>query len=294
MRLSRLRWLKMSAPLARRWPGLFYKIALVGGWAAWKFRPRLRRNVTRNLLPLCDGDLDRASREGVRVCQNIAQYYVDLSTLRDRDFARFERENLEFVNPEYIAGLNTPGPIVVVSSHTGNAEFAVQAVLSHGRRFVAIVEAQQPPEWSRYLLELRSAKGGKFFEADFRGVRASIEALRAGDVLGLMGDRDIQGTGIAAELCGRTVKIPRGPWEFARRTNALVMPVFASRRHNDRFRVFLNEPFHMEVTDDAERDIRVAATRWARLLETHLRRDPGQWVVLEDFWNVHGCTEARK
>jgi phosphatidylinositol dimannoside acyltransferase len=292
MTLTRLRWMQLSAPLAIRFPWLFYRIAVVAGWLAWKTRPRLRRNVTRNLLPLCDGDLGRAKREGVRVCQYIAQYYVDLATLPKRDLARFERKNLEFVNPEHIAQLSVPGPIVAVSAHTGNAELAIQAINSHGRRFVAVVEAQRPPEWSRYLLKLRSAKGGTFYESDFRGVRASIEALKAGGVLGLMGDRDIQGTGVGVEICGQRVKVPRGPWELARRTGALVMPMFASRIHDDHFQVHLHEPFHMEVTADAEEDIRLVAMKWALLLEAHLRRDPGQWVVLEDYWDVHACKGA--
>lgn len=289
---SRLRWLQTTAPLARRWPWLFYKIALAGGWAAWHLRPSLRRNLIRNLLPLCDGDLERASRDGRRVCQYIAQYYVDLSTLPALDLARFERENLEFVNPQYIERLSTPGPIIVVSAHTGNAELAIQAILSHGRRFVAIVEAQRPPEWASYLLRLRSAKGGTFYEAGFGGVRKGIEALERGDVLGLMGDRDIQGSGLPVELCGKTVRLPRGPWEIARRKKALVMPVFASRKRDDHFVVHLEEPFSVCVSDDPEADIREAAERWARLLERHLRRDPGQWVVLEDFWRVHGCGGA--
>ncbi len=292
VRMARLRLMQIAAPAARRYPGLFYRVASVAGWLAWRTRPALRRNVTRNLLPLCDGDLGRARREGVRVCQYVAQYYVELATLGKRDLTQFERENLEYVNPEHIARLNAPGPIIAVSAHTGNAELAIQAINSHGRRFVAIVEAQRPPEWSRYLLKLRSAKGGTFYQSDFGGVRAGIEALKHGDVLGLMGDRDLQGTGVCVEICGRKARIPRGPWELARRTGALVMPMFATRIRNDRFQVYLHEPFHMEITADPEQDIRLAAARWACLLEAHLRRDPGQWVVLEDFWRVHACKDA--
>ncbi len=284
--------MKLLRPAVGRFPAVFYRVALGTGWAMWHTRPEVRRNLVRNLLPLCDGDVDRARREGIRVCQYVSQYYVDLVSLPRRDLARFEREKLEFVNPQHIARLADPGPIVAVSAHTGNAELAVQAFLTHGRSFVAIVEAQQPPDWSRYLIRLRSARGGRFYESDFSGVRASLEALRAGDVLGVMGDRDIQGTGICVDLCGRQVKLPRGPWELARRTNALVMPVFASRKKTDHFRVDLAEPFHVNVSDDAEADIREAALRFACILETHLRRDPGQWTVLEDFWNVHACHEA--
>ncbi len=245
----------------------------------------------RNLLPLYGGNLELARQAGKRTCIYVAQYYVDLFGLPRRDLERFERDNIEFVNPQHIALLADPGPIVAVSCHTGNAELAVQALTNHGRHFVALVEAQQPAEWSRYVLDLRSAHGGSFHETDFTGIRAAMQTLKEGGVLGVMGDRDIQGTGICTELLGRHVKLPRGPWELARRADAMVFPVFVSRVRNDHFQVTLARPFRMERTDDAEEDIRLAVRKFAALLEAHLREDPAQWVVLEDFWKVHACTE---
>ena len=292
MIVSRLRIVKTLEPFISRFPGISYRIAVGVGWVGYHTQPRIRRNLVRNLMPLCDGNLARAQREGRRVCIFVAQYYVDLMGLPRRDLARFQRENLEYVNAEYIPMLDEPGPVVAVSCHTGNAELAIQAFSSYGRRFAALVEAQQPPKWSQYLLRLRSAGGGTFYETDFGGVRASLHALKTGEVLGVMGDRDIQGTGICTELFGRCVKLPRGPWELARRTNALVFPVFATRIKNDRFRLHLAEPFRVERTEDDEADIRLAVTRFAHLLEEHLRADPGQWVVLEDFWKVHSCRET--
>jgi lauroyl/myristoyl acyltransferase len=54
----------------------------------------------------------------------------------------------------------------------------------------------------------------------------------------------------------------------------------------------VEEPFRVAATEDANADIRQAVERFARLLEQHLRRDPGQWAVLEDFWRVHACGEG--
>lgn len=243
------------------------------------------------MLPLCDGDLPRAKREAVRACGHVAQYWVDLASLPRRDMARFEAERITLVNGERLAVLDTPGPVVAVSAHMGSAELVIQALTYRGRGFIALVEKLEPPEWSRYLLDLRSSAGGNFHEAGFGGLRSSLAALKDGQLAGVMGDRDIQQTGLCVELAGQRVRLPRGPWELARRSGAVVLPVFCSRTKRDFFDVYVEEPFRVAKTDDPEADARQAAERYARLLDAHLRRNPGQWAVLEDFWRIHACRE---
>lgn len=286
---SRVAWMRVLRPIVGRFPQIFYRVALVVGWVAWQVRPGMRRNVVRNLLPLCDGDRRRARREGLRACQFVAQYWVDLMSLPRRDMASFEADHLRLVHGERLAVLEQPGPIVAVSAHTGNGELAVQALTFRGRSFLALVEAQEPPEWSEMLLQMRAAAGGNFHETDFGGVRACVEALHDGQLVGMMGDRDIQLSGICVTLCGRRVRIPRGPWELARRTGALVLPVFSTRVSGDTFAVHVEEAFLVPKTRDVDSDVLEGAKRYAVLLEEHLRRDPGQWAVLEDFWRVHAC-----
>ncbi len=243
------------------------------------------------MLPLCDGDLPRAKREAVRACRFVAQYWVDLASLPRRKMEHFEAERITLINGHRLAVLDEAGPVVAVSAHMGNVELVIQALTYRGRDFIALVEALEPPEWSNYLLELRSSTGGNFHEAGFGGLRSSLSALKHGQLVGLMGDRDIQQTGLCVDLVGQCVKLPRGPWELARRSGAVVLPVFCSRTKRDFFDVYVEEPFKVEVTDDAEEDARKAAAHYAFLLEAHLRRDPGQWPVLEDFWRVHACRE---
>ena len=202
---------------------------------------------------------------------------------------RFEAEHLKVVHAERLDRLREEGPVIVVSAHSGNAELAIQALTYRGRPFAALVEAQQPPEWSEYLLKLRSGAGGTFYQTDFAGVRACVATLKRGGLVGFMGDRDIQGNGLCTELAGRSVRLPTGPWELARRTDALVFPMFSSRIRRDHFRVHVEEPFRVERTTDEEADIQAAIRRFAAVLEEHLQRDPSQWVPTEDFWKVHGC-----
>lgn len=287
--MTKLWLMRLLRPIVARFPWVFYALSHAVARTAWLSRRDLRRMLVRNMLPLCDGDIARARREGRRAMRFVAQYYVDLATLPRRNMARFESEHLALVHGERLAVLQQPGPIVVVSAHTGNAELAVQALTFRGRSFVALVEELKPPAWSEYLLNLRAAAGGHFHEANFGGVRACVEALKGGQLVGVMGDRDIQGSGVCVTLFDRKVRVPRGPWELARRTNALVLPVFCSRIERDDFAVTVGEAFRVAVTGDLDSDVAEAAECYAKLLEAHLRRDPAQWAFLEDFWKVHAC-----
>jgi KDO2-lipid IV(A) lauroyltransferase len=217
---------------------------------------------------------------------------VDLCTLPYRDIATFDATNLDIVGAEKLEALKAAGPVVALSAHTGNAELAIQALTVRGRPFAALVEPQHPRSWARYLLRLRSSAGGRFYEANFRGIRACIETLQAGGLVGFMADRDLQGNGLCVPLAGNCVRLPRGPWEIARRTDALVYPMFANRVRHDRFRVYVEDPFRVERTENEEADIAGAIRRFARLLEMHLRRDPSQWAVTEDFWEAHACGQG--
>ncbi len=287
--INRLWWMRATHPLASRYPGAFYRVASAAAAVAWVVRRDLRRNLVRNMLPLCDGDLAQAKRASKQAMKHAAQYYVDLASLSRRDISRFEESHLEIFHAERLEILAAQGPLVIVSAHTGNAELAIQVLTYRGRPFVALVEALEPRELAEYMLSLRSSAGGTFHEATFGGVRAMMAALKNGQIAGVMGDRDIQDTGVCVTFCGRQVKVPRGPWELARRFDAPVLPVFSARKHGDQFRIDVGEVFRVARTGDLECDIRRAAERYVRLLEAQLRRDPGQWTVLEDFWKVHGC-----
>jgi KDO2-lipid IV(A) lauroyltransferase len=292
MGLSRYRVLRLSAPVVGRTPLLAYPIAAISGAVAWRLRERDRKNLIRNMLVLCDGDRERALAQARLVFRNISRYWVDVTTIPHRDMRTFEQEHLTVVNPEHLAVLGQPGPVLIVSAHTGNAELALQAITHRGRKFTALVENVQPPEFAQLLLKLRSAAGGRFYTAGFGGVRACLQSLQAGEVVGMMADRDLQGTGLCTRLAGRKVRLPRGPWEIARRTNAVVLPVFSSRNWKDHLTVTAYEPFCVRHTDNVEADIRAAVDRWAVVLEERLKAEPGQWIVLEDFWRVHRCGQS--
>lgn len=281
--------MRATQPAVGRWPRIFYPAAGPVSWLLWRLRGDLRGRLVANMRPFVAGNPQLAKRLAVRSLKNTVCYYIDLCSMPYRKMERFEAEHMEVIGAQRLEALREPGPVIAVSAHTGNAELSVQALTYRGRPFVALVEPQKPPEWSRYVRKIRSASGGAFYEADFTGLRECVKTLRRGGVVGFMGDRDIQGNGLCTLLAEQCVRLPRGPWQMARAENALVLPVFTSRIGADRFRVFVEEPFRVFPSEDQEADIRIAVERYARLLEEHLRRDPAQWAFTEDYWGTHGC-----
>lgn len=281
----------LAGPVAGRLSLVAYPVAEFGGSAAWRLRPGLRRAVMRNLhfAGVPRAELRDASR---RAIVRAASYWVDAMSMPYRDMTTFEASNLQIEGAEHLAAFAEPGPIIIASAHTGNAELAIQALLARQRPFVALVEPLEPPEFMARMLRNRSSAGATFVPADREGLRVCIRALRDGGVAGLMADRDFAGTGICVELFGRCVRLPLGPWELARRHHARVIPMFSLRRRRDQFTVHAFEPFDVSRTSDAETDIREAASHWVRCFEAVLAPDPAQWVLLYDYLREHACAEG--
>ena len=281
--------MRTAVPIAGRVPRPFYALAWLAGAVAWRLRRTARRRTIRNLLPACEGDRARARKASLQSFRNVARYYVDLATLPYRDHASFERDHVRVVGAEHVPCLFAPRPTIIASAHTGNPELALIAIAQRGRSWVELVEALEPPGVGRYLTSLREAAGGRVAEIGVAGTRTALRELRGEGMVALLADRDLGGGGVCVTLVGRPVRLPRGPWELARRTGATVVPLFLARGFADDVTVRIDEPFAVPATADRETDVRAAAQRWADLLSAHLRRDPGQWTVLEDYWRVHAC-----
>lgn len=280
--------LRLAGPIAGRALPLAYPLAEAAGLVAWQLRPGMRRAVIRNMR-FAGQPPSRARDASRKAVRRAACYWVDAASMPYRDMTRFEEKHLRIWGSEHLAVFREPGPVIIASAHTGNAELAIQALLARQRPFVALVEPLEPPELMETMLRNRTSAGARFVAADRKGLRVCVQALRDGGVVGLMADRDFAGSGICVELFGREVRLPRGPWELARRHRARVIPMFSLRRHHDRFTVRAFEPFSVECTGDAEGDIRRAAARWVEAFEATLAPDPAQWVLLHDYLREHAC-----
>lgn len=273
--------------LGRLPPRFLYGIAHVFGDAAYLTRTPARRAVIANMRQVMGPDAsEREVRRTAReVFRNATRYYADLFSLPRMDLQTFSEERLELEGLEYLEEAQASGRgAVMVGVHYGNPEMAVQGLSAAGIYLYVLSEPLSPPALSDFTHWLRSHHGQEYRTVSFGAIKEGIRRLKKGSILALLVDRDVGGTGVPIEFFGAEAKIPVGAVDIALRTGADLIPAWAWRIDGYRFRAVVGPPLEVVRTNDFDADVRENTRRLLAIFEEPLRRDPGQWAVLESIW----------
>jgi len=269
---------------------VLYLLAAVAAALIYLFAWRLRRNVWDNMRHVMGPntpkkELHRAARQ---VFGNWAKSYADLIHLPYLDLDKFFQQKLVYHGFEenMLPAIANGKGVIISSGHFGSVELAIQGLLAKGVRMTVLTERLQPPALSRLVDGLRASKGHTFLPVSFASIKAVLRSIKAGGVVGLMCDRDIEGTSIRVPFCGTPASVPVGIVELATRTGATIVPIFVYRKNGDACEAFLEPPLELVNNGDPQADLKTNVRRLLERFETHLRRDPGQWTVLETVWDA--------
>ena len=267
---------------------VLYGVSNLAGELAYILFGRVRRNVWDNMRHVMGpatpkGEVRRAARQ---VFRNTARYYADLIRRPRLDIQRFfERQLVYHGFEEHLTPALEQGKgVIMASAHFGNAELVVQGLIPLGVKALALTEPLDPPALSRLVHRLRSGVGHTFLPVSFTNVKAALRYLKAGGLVALMCDRDIEGRSLRVPFFDAPASVPVGAVELAMRTGAAVVPTFSHQRHGNRYEVFVEPPLELARTGDFQHDLQTNVCRLLKRFEPHLRSDPGQWTVLEAVW----------
>jgi phosphatidylinositol dimannoside acyltransferase len=268
--------------------GVAYGLADLGGDAWHRFAPKRRRLVAANLARVCaaTGRPTRGPsfRALVRAAfRNHARYYVELLRVPRYDLARVPAMvDVPQWKSEFEAPL-TSGPAILVSAHVGNFEPFGSFLASRGIRPLSPVEEIEP----RPLFEFIAARrGGAHVDlVPLREARRAMTAkLRAGGVVGIIGDRDISGDGQPVELFGHPTTVPAGPAFLAVTHGAALIVGRCLRAGPDRF-VCDGERMAVPASGDRRADVAELTRRIVARFETDIAAAPEQWWgAFQPYW----------
>jgi KDO2-lipid IV(A) lauroyltransferase len=282
----RYRAFRLAAWMAETFPRIpAYGIAWLVAEISYLFNGQGRRAAVANMRHVLGPSASRAAvRRAARGCFRAAAfYYIDLARTPLMRPHRFFACNVRVRGLEHLLSASRSGKgCIAVSIHYGNPEYTAQCLSAVGLRFMALVEPLEPPALSAMFARYRHSQGHEFATADMRGVRRAIRHLRRGGTLAVLIDRDIQHTGILVPFLGAPARIPTGAVELALATGALVVPFITRRIGLDRFEAVIEPPITLQRSSDHEADRRRYTEQLLRVFEPYLRRDPGQWFVLEE------------
>jgi len=269
---------------------VLYLLAAAAAFLAYTFAGRLRQNVWDNMRHVMGPnapkkELRRAARQ---VFGNWAKSYADLIHLPYLDLDKFFNQKLAYHGFEenMLPALTNGKGVIISSGHFGNVEMGIQGLLVKGVKVTVLTERLQPPALSRLVDGLRASKGHAFLPVGIGSIKTVLRSIKAGGVVGLMCDRDIEGQSIRVPFCGTPASVPMGVVELATRTGATIVPIFIYRKSGNAGEAFLEPPLELVNSGDPQADLKANVRRLLERFEAHLRRDPGQWTVLETVWDT--------
>jgi KDO2-lipid IV(A) lauroyltransferase len=265
--------------------GFAYQSARVMGRIAyWLFRDK-RRIADENLRVIFPGELDATERR--RLVKSLFAHMA----LNTADFLRFphsaypgrrlEIEGIDLFVDLYRKG----GGVILVSPHVGNWEVGGMLLAEFGFPVNVVTESIRPRKTrfkgdrtANLYRRRREAVGMKTIPLERSGIR-EFRALKRGEILALVADRDISGSGEDVEFFNMKSRVPKGPAVLALRTGApIFVGVCVRSSHNRLHGIF--EP----VRYDSE-DVHELTQLLVKKMEHFIKQYPDQWFVFQPPWS---------
>jgi len=169
--------------------------------------------------------------------------------------------------------------IILITGHFGNWELAGAYVASRGIPIEVIVRRMNNPLFDAYVTRTREG-AGMIVVHDHDAVRRTPRAFKAGHAVAFVADQGVLGLASTfVPFFGRPAKTPRGPAVFALRFRLPTLFVAAVREANGKYRCVVT-PVEIPDTGDREADVDTVVARYTAILESWVRRYPGQY-----FWH---------
>lgn len=278
------------------------------GWLAWTWagdrKAMARRHMARVLGFGVPGDSttpaggDAAVEKGARgMFSAYGRYWAEVFWYRPRRFGQVEAA-IRLDGLEHLRRPIDEGRAAIVTlPHMGNWEMAAAAADQAGVRITAVAETLGNPRITEWFLDMRDSLAIDVVLTDDGGgvTRRLLAALKNGQTVALLSDRDLSGRGVEVEFFGERTTLPTGPAALAIRTGAAIVPVAAYFAPREGHHIVLEPEIAIPSEGSIEQRVAAVTQELARVLEVQVRRHPEQWHLVQPNWpsdRAHLATEG--
>ncbi len=263
-------------------------VSKVLSWAAAAVSKERRLLAERHLQravgrPLPPSELRRAVR---RSFESYSRYWVDSFRLPDMSVAEID-DGVDYDGFDYLLDsiADGVGPIVVLP-HLGGWEWAgFWLTVGAHVPVTVVVEPVEPPGLFEFFADFRRRLGMNIVPLGPGAGTSVLKAIKAGHVICLLADRDIEGNGVEVEFFGERTTLPAGPATLALRCNAPLVPCAAYFKPAGGIYCTLREPIPAARQEKRLRDDVTRITQdIAHRLEELIRAAPEQWHLQQPNW----------
>ncbi|MGD2207000.1 MAG: lysophospholipid acyltransferase family protein [Anaerolineae bacterium] len=266
-------------------PRIGYGLAKGVGRLLYVLSPRLKQVVAHNIRHVLGpkADEEQVQRLARKACVNIVKGHYDLfrlSRLTPSEIAEITQvEGFEHLEQALALGRG----VVVITAHFGNVDVVGQLPLAYGIPITGAIYHGQPEALFQHMLQLRQSHGLRLIPSDGPMI-GLFRALKRGEIIALPCDRDFADNAQVVKFFDAPARLPDGPVRVALRTDAPLVPAFASRLPDNTFRVEIEPALDLLRTGNLESDVAAGMALVVAAMEQHIGKHPDQWLVAAPVW----------
>lgn len=268
-------------------PRIGYALCWLFGTIWWAVAPGHRAAVRENLRHVLGTDHARARAIEREVFRNGAISYYETFRIPKLTPAEIERlvdaRGWEHLDAALAAGSGA----ILVSAHLSSVVLVAQIIAARGYPISAVAEPVKPERLYRLLADIRFGHGITVVPIRPGVSRALVRVLERNEIVGLVSDRSVTGSGRCVRFFDAEARLPDGAAVLALRCAAPILPAIATRRPDGRYVGLIEPPIPIERTGDLDADIERIMRRAVERLEYHIAAHPEQWTVFQPVWR--GC-----
>lgn len=220
------------------------------------------------------------------VFDSYARYYLESFRLPVLSKRQVEASfSIEGFDEHVVSALDRGKGAIIALPHLGGWEWAGRWVADQGHRLSVVVEPLEPVELFEWFADLRRQFGMKVIPLGPDAGSDCVKALRDNQILCLLSDRDLTGTGVSVDFFGERTTLPAGPATLALRCDAPLLPaaVYFSNRTSGHHAI-IRPPIDCSREAGLRQDVSRITQTLAEELEDLIRKAPEQWHLLQPNW----------
>jgi len=214
-----------------------------------------------------------------KVYVHIGQTFAELMSLTKVN-AKYIDKYVTIRNIERVdKASKNPKGMIFCSAHFGNWELSTMASAIIGYPMYMLARDQKMKRLNELFIRLRESKGTVVIRKGMN-IKTFFRVLREGKSIGLLADQNAGSGGELVDFFGRPASTAVGPYRFAQKSGAWVLPAFIHRVKGPYHELIIEEPMVVGKDDD----IGPYMLKYNRLLEKHVRAYPEQWFWVHKRW----------
>lgn len=248
---------------------------------------RHKKKTIENLRLAFKGEMDEdeIGTTAIACFENLGRSLFELLCIRWRGLKNIQK-SITVEGEGYLKeALKLGKGLILITAHIGNWELLGMHLAQMGYKLSVIAA----PSKNIQLGEMTNAYRSRFnIETIIRGEHSSarkiIRSLRENRVLGILLDQDIKSDGIYVDFFGKKAYTPSGITSLALRFDIPVLMIFMVREERYRHRVVVIKPEGLRRGEDIKSDVIHNTAMFTAIIESFIRKYPGQWVWMHDRW----------